>query len=368
MQKHSSELVSGFLKYGHHITLLFSVDSAKHLPAKNEVCEKLKISDSSNFTCKAFHFPKTDRFPGHYIRESHLLSSHFFDYIKKEVDAFDLIFAQGFTAWRFLEEKKKGVKIPLTGIHFHGLNMFQKTFGWKAGLIARMMRVSVRKNLAMADIVFSYGGKFGEIYRNLGIEKKCLFQPIGIEASEIEKAVTVSSGKVKFIFIGRNDKVKGLDLLHQVISKIKVDLAEFNFIGAIPEEIRLRRTDCIYHGLVSDEDKNRILEHSDVLICSSFSEGMPYVILEAMAKGLAIISTDVGAISEMVNDQNGILIPAADEQKLLEAINIISESQTEKLNLKKHASLIKSTQFEWSKIIDDFSLKIGERIYENPVN
>ena len=46
----------------------------------------------------------------------------------------------------------------------------------------------------------------------------------------------------------------------------------------------------------------------DILLCPSYSEGMPNVILEAMSRGLAIIATNVGAIRLLVSEDNGVLL------------------------------------------------------------
>ena len=45
------------------------------------------------------------------------------------------------------------------------------------------------------------------------------------------------------------------------------------------------------------------------------------VILEALCCGLPIISTDVGGIREVINDENGILIPSENEEELLKAMD-----------------------------------------------
>ena len=52
----------------------------------------------------------------------------------------------------------------------------------------------------------------------------------------------------------------------------------------------------------------------------SLSEGMPTVILEAMARGKAVIATDVGAVSELVSEENGVLIQAGSVEELSNAL------------------------------------------------
>ena len=53
------------------------------------------------------------------------------------------------------------------------------------------------------------------------------------------------------------------------------------------------------------------------MVLASFGEGLPVVIMEAMAMGLPVVSTDVGGISELViTDETGWLAPPGDAQQL----------------------------------------------------
>ena len=59
----------------------------------------------------------------------------------------------------------------------------------------------------------------------------------------------------------------------------------------------------------------------DVYVCSSLKEGLPYSVLEALKSGLPVISTDVGGIPEMIEDElTGLLIKPADPQALAQGI------------------------------------------------
>jgi len=81
---------------------------------------------------------------------------------------------------------------------------------------------------------------------------------------------------------------------------------------------------------------------------------MPLSVLEAMAAGLPIVATNVGGLSDVVQD-NGILVPAGDEDALYKAIEQIymqSKEATEKMS---QASL---------RIVQNYSSESMARAYE----
>ncbi len=74
-------------------------------------------------------------------------------------------------------------------------------------------------------------------------------------------------------------------------------------------------------GWVDSEQAWRLLAHSDVLLLPSRLEGLPVAILEAMASGVAVITTPVGAIPDAIVDgETGLLTPVGDAPTLGSAI------------------------------------------------
>jgi len=77
-------------------------------------------------------------------------------------------------------------------------------------------------------------------------------------------------------------------------------------------------------GPVGPPRKYELLADADVVVLPSRNEGQPYVILEAMAAGLPVISTNVGCIPEMVEDgMNGFLIEPGDVEGLAEKVCLL---------------------------------------------
>jgi glycosyltransferase involved in cell wall biosynthesis len=66
-------------------------------------------------------------------------------------------------------------------------------------------------------------------------------------------------------------------------------------------------------------------------------ENLPCVILEALCTGLPVISTNVGGIREVINEENGILIDSENENKLKDSMNYLLDNFT-KFNKEKIAA------------------------------
>lgn len=90
---------------------------------------------------------------------------------------------------------------------------------------------------------------------------------------------------------------------------------------------------------------------------------MPNVILEAMANGLAVIATDVGATSLLVNDETGWLLQSSEPEEIKTAIEVVSKIDSSALDVKKRAALehIRNT-FTWEHL----GIKLAEFIKNIP--
>ena len=80
--------------------------------------------------------------------------------------------------------------------------------------------------------------------------------------------------------------------------------------------------DCvIFHGKKTSAEVAEAYQQADFLVLFSNFENLPCVIVEAFASGVPVLSTAVGGIAEIVNNERGILIPQGDEDALLKGMN-----------------------------------------------
>lgn len=351
MQRHSFYLAKYLAAAGVEVDLYHTNQSDKNISE----LEGFTDAERKNIRSIVIEFPKFGQSPGHYIRES-------YEYSRRIVDEFsrqrtpEFIYVKGFSGWELLNRKQKGEKFPPIGLNFHGYEMFQKQASLKNWFQSKLLlRSPVLFNIKNADYLFSYGGKITDIILSLGVPKNKIIEiPTGISPDWINEIPSSTSSTKKFIFVGRYERRKGIQELTAVLKRIipKNKNLEFHFVGEIPVSKQFSSTQIIYHGKIIDSDQmQNLLRKMDVLVCPSFSEGMPNVILEAMASGLAILASDTGATSVMVKKSNGWLIKPGDKiglQKKMEEVIAMDGKNLD--HFKRESVKWVNEKFRWEQI------------------
>jgi glycosyltransferase involved in cell wall biosynthesis len=86
-------------------------------------------------------------------------------------------------------------------------------------------------------------------------------------------------------------------------------------------------------GWQSSESVRAELEQSRALVLPSFAEGLPVVVMEAMALGRPVVTSAIAGIPELVLDgKNGWLVPPSSMEGLVAAIRAVAEATPEQLN------------------------------------
>lgn len=348
MQKHSFYLAKYFALNKIEVDLYHTAPNISKLDTLTCFTEE----ENKFITSIPVQYPSVGKLPGHYVREMYAYSKLLSEK-RSEHKPVDFIYVQGLCGMYLLEHKQSAK--PPVGINFHGLEMFQKTANFKSKLEQYLFKRPVLRSMKNADIVFSLGGKLTEIIKSNRISSDKIIQiPIGLDETWIRTKPLNESAKRKFVFVGRYERRKGVEELSEVIKQLPNEAEfSFEFIGAIPENKKLKSSNVQYHGSLSDvQTIKNILIEADVLVCPSYSEGMPTVILEAMASGLAIIASNVGAVSEQVDESNGILIAPGDKNDLKRAMTyFINQPNAELLLMKQHSINKIKQSFLWESII-----------------
>ncbi|MDD2922926.1 MAG: glycosyltransferase family 4 protein, partial [Anaerolineales bacterium] len=107
-------------------------------------------------------------------------------------------------------------------------------------------------------------------------------------------------------------------------------------------------------GWVTPEDVLDGFSKSDILFMPSFSEGLPVVGVQALAKGLALVVSNIGGFLDLVdNGGNGFLIDVDDHAAFASALRSLLSNPDLILQYRK-ASLKKSVNFDIERIVESY--------------
>jgi glycosyltransferase involved in cell wall biosynthesis len=172
-----------------------------------------------------------------------------------------------------------------------------------------------------------------------------------------EGIVKRSSNEINILFMGWIQEEKGVNDLFDALLRIDFEghTVKVNFLGDGSEREKLKKrtasenykNELCFHfpGWVHGKEKLEYLNKADIFVLPSYSEGMPNSLMEAMAAGIASISSNVGSVPDLIEHQeNGILFNPKDINALSEAIKLLVSDQDKR---------------------DIFALKSKEKILQN---
>lgn len=225
-------------------------------------------------------------------------------------------------------------------LHTHGCE-FHEFYGKLPPGIQRLITALFRRSACLIAL--------SESWRNYYIET-CHLEPERVVVLNNPVALpekwqkTEKVGKLKFVFLGKINKRKGIfdilialaNLEPEYRNQVELVLAG---TGAIEEVENLAielgiEKQIVFLGWVNQEQRDQLLAESDVMLLPSYNEGLPMAILEAMSWGIPIITTPVGGIPEVIeNGKSGLLITPGDIPELTTAMTSLIENPGLRLSL-----------------------------------
>jgi glycosyltransferase involved in cell wall biosynthesis len=171
------------------------------------------------------------------------------------------------------------------------------------------------------------------------------------------------------LYVGRLSPVKGVEYLIRSMKHVHDEIPDaiLILIGSGKEREQLTTLSIQlgiqnyvqFIGLVSRDKVRTFMQQADIFVLPSLSEGIPNVILEAMACGLPIIASRVGGIPDLItNGKNGYLVEAKDTSDLADKIILLLSDETLRKKISDNNRLhIK--KYSWENVISEL-----EKIYE----
>ncbi|OIO19925.1 MAG: hypothetical protein AUJ23_01230 [Candidatus Magasanikbacteria bacterium CG1_02_32_51] len=174
--------------------------------------------------------------------------------------------------------------------------------------------------------------KLGMKYK-LAKEDKFVVIYNGINKTTDNRQQTTDNSKIRLMFVGRLAEPKRPEMIIEVIGNFEKEIQDkiqLTIIGDgkkkefLQNLAKEKKVDVIFAGNL---ERNKVIDElvkSDIFVFVSAWEGFPYTILEAMSVGLPVIASNVGGISEVVDNTVGRLVENGSiqiAQALLELIN-----------------------------------------------
>lgn len=218
---------------------------------------------------------------------------------------------------------KKGLK-TIVHFHFGRIPQLFESCNWECKLIKKVMSLA---NMAVVMDMASYNTLKNAGYANVTL----LPNPISDDTKTLVDGINVEREERTILFAGHCIPTKGIFELVEACKEITC--IKLKMVGAVSSEMRrelLHRAGrdnswLDVMGQLPHDQTIREMCMCDIFVLPTYTEGFPNVILESMTCGCPIVASSVGAIPEMLEDENdshyGIIIPPKDVRQLRHAID-----------------------------------------------
>jgi len=199
----------------------------------------------------------------------------------------------------------------------------------------------LRSALRWPDAVVVLSSRERDTWQRLAPEQRVALLPNGIDCTPYlarDRATPAAGEPLCLAYIGRLAPGKGLTETIQALALARANgvAARLVIAGTGPEEAALRALvrelgldeEVRFAGSTVGQDKAQLVRRADVLCLPSYSEGLPYALLEAMAAGAVPIVTRVGGIPDVVQEGvHGAFVPVRDCDAIAQAIEALSSDR-----------------------------------------
>jgi len=180
---------------------------------------------------------------------------------------------------------------------------------------------------------------------------------------------SIDNHKLNFLFVGRIEGAKGIDLIYNFFStQNSLDtLNQFTFIGEgtekqlYEEKFSKISPKFKFVGALSRTEINKYYEFSNFILLPSQSEGFPKVIAEASAYGCIPITSDVSSLKQFIHhEKNGFIFEMKNTKELTQILNkVLLNLEVNQIKIMSRNSNLASKKFTY----EDYNMRVLDEIY-----
>jgi glycosyltransferase involved in cell wall biosynthesis len=194
------------------------------------------------------------------------------------------------------------------------------------------------EKISCADFIFCIGRYArSQVMRLSAQEQWAKFEvaPLGVDPKRYaQKARVKGAGPFQILCVGRLAPAKGQHILVQAASILRDAGHEFciTMVGTGPDEAGLKRAvakagldrQVIFTGALNQDQVRALYAKTDAFALPSFAEGIPIVLMEAMASSIPCVTTRITGIPELIrNASEGLLVAPSDAVELAQALTLL---------------------------------------------
>jgi len=227
-------------------------------------------------------------------------------------------------------------------------------------------RLVIGWGLAHADRVIALSDGWREKLNRMSTRGKIVVVENAVDIPPSSNREIVP-GPCRFVLLAKMDAWKGIDDLLDACALLHREGVWFDLTLAGPpgsagdestlgKKIGIRRLGDVvrYVGTVQGDEKRDLLGKADVYVQPSHNEGMPISLLEALASGLPVVATRVGAVPEVLTDnREGFLIPPHQPVALAESMRELALDAHRRLDMSRASYRLARTRFSTTRLCDD---------------
>jgi glycosyltransferase involved in cell wall biosynthesis len=242
-------------------------------------------------------------------------------------------------------------------------------------------RALKRKELQGADAVTAVTGAIVDsLVRDYGIDRSLVrIVPNGADlpdpsseepaAGRWRTKYLVTAVKPLWVVVGRLEEQKGHDVLFDALAKITKQGLDFTLIvagdgsrrGWLEQQAVSRGLSPRVQFVGQVEDVGGLLAAADGVLIPSRWEGLPLVLLEAMARGRPIVASAVGGVADALeHGVSGTLVPPGDAEALAAAIEELHKRADRAWRMGRVAAQRVRERYTWPAVVDEF-----EAVYDD---
>lgn len=208
---------------------------------------------------------------------------------------------------------------------------------------SRIGQKFIRSALRLSDKFIAVSEESARQLRELTASTNISVVPNAIDTSVFSAGKNLpNDGALRLLFVGATGKLKGeRDLIRALaILRDKKPNIKASFLGYGAENLAKYCEesgvgDFVEHlGAVSLDERIEFFQKADIFVLPTYAEAMPMSVIEAMAANLPVISTPVGGIPELIEDNvNGLLFQPGDVDALAEKISFLINNQQTRIEM-----------------------------------